>query len=360
MVARPASDKWEAIRNVRVTSCHLVGDVEESVRDWVGDDFGLSLLSMDEVDLGADDHARLWRAAGADGRRYAVKLTSGGTAAGLAVAAELARRGVPGVPAPVPARDGRLYTDHAGRRLSVVPWVSDRDAIAGMTREHWTAYGALLAAVHATPAPVPLPRDEHDPGRWTAIAHDVDARLRGEHADPLVRELDAVWRASTADRTALFELTERLAGRLRALEHELVLCHGDPHAYNLLLGDGPGRLWLIDWDDVLLAPRERDLIHVVGGVVGRPTPEQRSWFFEGYGPVELDPERLTYQLCLRALEDFAGFAAQVLDVAGPQPERERALRIVRIVLTKDEPGGIRAATESAGGPTRIRSYVERT
>jgi spectinomycin phosphotransferase len=45
-----------------------------------------------------------------------------------------------------------------------------------------------------------------------------------------------------------------------------VLCHADLHTWNVLV-DGDGRLWLVDWDEAILAPRERDLMFLVGGIV---------------------------------------------------------------------------------------------
>ncbi|MEK8105939.1 hypothetical protein NKG94_13775 [Micromonospora sp. M12] len=55
--------------------------------------FGLRLSTLDQVAHGADQHARLWLASTVDGARYAVKLSGGGTSAGLVVTAYLADQG---------------------------------------------------------------------------------------------------------------------------------------------------------------------------------------------------------------------------------------------------------------------------
>jgi Ser/Thr protein kinase RdoA (MazF antagonist) len=44
-----------------------------------------------------------------------------------------------------------------------------------------------------------------------------------------------------------------------------VLCHADLHTWNVLV-DSVGDLWIADWDEAVLAPRERDLMFVVGGI----------------------------------------------------------------------------------------------
>jgi spectinomycin phosphotransferase len=95
------------------------------------------------------------------------------------------------------------------------------------------------------------------------------------------------------------------------------------------------QLYLIDWDDVVLAPREQDLLFFLGGMgsLGPTTAAQEQAFFNGYGRVELDPIRLTYYRSARALEDIALWAEQAID----GPDREDCLRILRGVLG---PGGL--------------------
>jgi spectinomycin phosphotransferase len=51
----------------------------------------------------------------------------------------------------------------------------------------------------------------------------------------------------------------RLGEQIRRLDHPHMVCHTDIHAANIL-EDASGRLWVIDWDGLMLAPPERDLV----------------------------------------------------------------------------------------------------
>lgn len=322
----------------------------DRLREWVRADFGVDLSSVEPTRLGADETAELWHGAGPDGARFAVKLSGGGTSAGLALSAHLAARGVAGVAGPAPARDGRLYSVRAGRRLSIVPWLSDQGALAGpVSAAQWTAYGALLAAVHATEVTAALaqllPREDHSHDRIAAVVRAVDSEVAGRMAgpagaagaaDPLARALAELWRGSGRSVAALLAKADCLGRELRARpDAAMVVCHGDPHLGNVLLGAGQ-RVWLIDWDDAVLAPPERDLMFAIGGVLAFApvSRQQQAWFFDGYGPAEPDPDRLAYYRCVRALDDLGSWAAEVLDLGGhTQPERADALAIVRGMLS---------------------------
>ncbi|MEU8423153.1 phosphotransferase [Micromonospora sp. NPDC048835] len=311
-------------------------DAARQVAEQVWTGFGLRLSAMERITHGADQHARLWLAHTVDGDRYAVKLSGGGTPAGLVVTAYLAEQGVPGIAAPLRAVDGRLSVDHDGRRLSVVPWVSDRRALDGpMTAAHWRAYGEVLAAVHAAPVTDELSRllpagGAAYPSIVTAT-RAVAARLCDpDPADPLFAELAAVW-SGVADRVgALTGAVERLAVGPAARAGQGVVCHGDPHLGNLLLG-ADGQVWLIDWDDAVLAPPECDLMFVLGGVLAFApiTPEQQRAVLAGYGTADVDPVRLAWFLAVRALDDLSDWTRQALDADAEAADRDRAARIVR-------------------------------
>ncbi|MET8230582.1 phosphotransferase [Micromonospora sp. NPDC005298] len=309
------------------------------VAGWVRADFGLDVATLDEVTHGADQDARLWRALAGDGTRYAVKLSGGGTPAGLTVTAYLAERRVPGITAPLRTRDGRLWADRDGRRLTVVPWVSDNRALGGpMTGAHWRSYGEVLAAVHSVPVTGELagllPRGGSAYPRIVAATREMARRLRDPGPDPVVAELAAIWSAA-ADRVSLLtRAVERLA--VDQPPGTPVVCHGDPHLGNLLLGPD-GRVWLIDWDDAVLAPPECDLMFVVGGVLAFApvTAEQQEAVLAGYGTSDVDPTRLAWFLAVRALDDLSDWTRQALDRGAGDAERAVAGRIVRGLVSAD-------------------------
>ncbi|WP_067964801.1 phosphotransferase enzyme family protein [Nocardiopsis trehalosi] len=340
---------------------------ERRISGWLRDDFGLDVRHVVPVGGGADVRAAVFRATTVDGADLAVKWTTGGSPAGLAVPAFLAASGIEGAPAPVPTRAGGWWSEREGARLSAVRWVAGTPALdAPLGPAHWTAYGRLLARLHGgRPGPdvtrwVPRVDYAGDAARWAAGFDAVTARIdRAEAApgprallgagagtdprDPLVNRLLALWARQRPRLAELRDRTDRLAARLAAADSATgcaadspapspadphVLCHGDPHLGNVI-ATGPGAVALIDFDDAVLAPPEKDLMFVLGPGVLSFAPvddRQRAWFLAGYGPVRPDPDRLAYFRCVRALEDAGDLAAQVLDTAAhPAAARAEAL-----------------------------------
>ncbi len=310
---------------------------ERELVTWVRRDFGIDLIGAKPVGGGTDEAARTWRATTREGARVAVRVSSA-RAVGVWLASALALDGIPGVPMPWRTLDGRMWSQSGHQRLSVSTWVSDRPADPDrMTPEHWRALGRLLARVHAHPvtdALGPVPRAVTDPTDWVRRARDLPWTIvRHPRADGVTSALAGRLAGAVDALSAVADTAERLAGQVP--EREPVLCHGDPHLGNVLLG--ADMVWLVDWDDAVLGARERDLILVVGGVLSSwaVTPEQTTWFAEGYGPLDVDPDSLWLHACLRALEDVVGFADRVLDTEHfDREERTAAVEILAGVLSE--------------------------
>jgi aminoglycoside phosphotransferase (APT) family kinase protein len=91
----------------------------------------------------------------------------------------------------------------------------------------------------------------------------------------------------------------------QATNAPLVLCHGDPTIGNVILSDADGKLYLIDWDGVILAPKERDLAHFGG--------KERDYVLRGYSEVagtttlnETILEFYSHQWNIGEIADFGG------------------------------------------------------
>jgi spectinomycin phosphotransferase len=124
----------------------------------------------------------------------------------------------------------------------------------------------------------------------------------------------------------LVERAERLALALQANTPEFVVCHFDIHAGNLLVEDDH-KFYIVDWDDPLLAPKERDLMFIGGaqGFVGYTAQEEEALFYRGYGDTQIDPVALAYYRYERIIVDIAIYCEELLLTTEGGDDRERSL-----------------------------------
>jgi len=202
------------------------------------------------------------------------------------------------VVAPLPASDGAplhrlddryavsVFPFLAGRSYSFGPYPDER--LRGLALE-------LIAGLHrSTPAvrgrAAARPPGFTGRGDLEAFLLDPDRRWHGGPFSQPAHRLVATRASDLARLTAGFD---RLAAAARG---DLVITHGEPHPANLMSVDG--RLVLIDWDTVALAPPERDvsLIAAGAGDIDR--------YQEAAGR-QLDPDVITLYRLRWYLDDLA-------------------------------------------------------
>jgi spectinomycin phosphotransferase len=126
---------------------------------------------------------------------------------------------------------------------------------------------------------------------------------------------------------------DTLGGVLRKQSGRHVICHADLHPGNIIR-DQADRVFLIDWDDVMLAPKERDFLFV-GEPSAGSAQEDIPPFFQGYGETEIDWVALTYYLWERVVTDLIECGRQVFfrDDLGEETKAD-ACRLFRDILSE--------------------------
>jgi spectinomycin phosphotransferase len=157
-----------------------------------------------------------------------------------------------------------------------------------------------------------MPRETFEP-QGADLVRDLDVHI-GDRVfrEPAAHRIAAFWRGRRDEIRLLVHRAEELGQQLARRSPALVLCHADIHTANVLVGSD-GQLWIVDWDETVLAPKERDLMFVVGGGINDQMvgPRDEELFFEGYGMTALDALGLAYYRYAWAVSDVSAFGADV-------------------------------------------------
>lgn len=283
----------------------------------LGTHYDLNIIFVRFLPVGYDLNAFVYQAITNENVSYFVKLRVGvDPPPGLLVPRFLIEQGIPNILAPLRTRTGALWFALDTYSVVVTPFVRGENAmIVGLSETQWRAFGATLRAIHTGGFASRLHGDvpiETFSIPSAQLVRRVSERLQDVNfASPTAMELAAFWISKASLIEHLLARAEALGKELQSRPFELVLCHADIHAANIMVSEDGG-IYLVDWDGPLLAPRERDLLFIVGSMIARRVePQEEAWFFQGYGAVDVDKPALAYYRYERAIEDI-GEAGKVV------------------------------------------------
>ncbi len=309
------------------------------------DQYGLSVAQLTFLPLGADRNTAVYRAVGDDATPYFVKLRGGSfDETTILVPKLLYDQGIRQVIAPIATQDQQLWASLPDFGLTVSPFVEGRDGYQlDLTDQQWVEFGRALKAIHAAvmpPAVTDHIQRETYSDQWRGLVKRFMTLVETESfTDSIAAELAAFLRGKrTIDRANSSRGRQHSQRRSTARSLPLILCHADLHAGNLLIADD-GRLFIIDWDTLIRAPKERDLMFVGGGLFGgKWSPhDEETPFYQGYGAAEIDGEALVYYRFERIVQDIAAYCEEIL--LGDSGGQDRANGL-RQLTSQFQPGAV--------------------
>jgi spectinomycin phosphotransferase len=248
----------------------------------------------------------------------------------VAIPKFLSDRGIEHIIAPLALRTQELWTHLDNFNVVLYPFVEGHNGFeVELTDWQWIAFGAVLKAIHAVTLPVALAnrvqRENYLP-RWREKVMEFQALVETEtFNDPTAAKLAAFLRDQRSDILYLVDRAERLGVALQARSPECVLCHSDIHLGNVLVSTDD-TFYLVDWANPILAPKERDLMFIGGGIGKDVAAQEESLFYQGYGQTEIDPITLAYYRYERIVEDIATYCEEILLSDESPEDRENGFR----------------------------------
>jgi spectinomycin phosphotransferase len=317
---------------------------DEKIVACLAQEFGLLRAQIEFLPLGADLNTAVYRATIPDGVAYFVKLRRGALADILVTLPRYFHdHGLQHIIPPIPTHRGELWASLEPFKLILYPYIDGRDGYeASLSDQHWRALGDALRRIHTLPIPLALldriPQETYSPFYRERLTAFLEAIETAVYTDPVAIELAGILQARRDEVIDLLRRTERLAQQLQAQPAEFVVCHADLHAGNVLI-EANGGLYIVDWDTLIRAPKERDLMYAGGGqFANRRTPEaEEALFYQGYGPTPVDQAALAFYRYERIVEDLAIYCEQLLMRDAGGEDRAQSLQYF---LSNFQPGGV--------------------
>jgi len=283
------------------------------------DVYGLRVGHIAFLPLGADRNTAVYRVVADDETPYFLKLRGGVfDETSVALPKFLSDQGITQIIAPLLTKSGQLWASLEAFKTILYPFVEGRNGYeVDLPDRHWVEFGRTLKRIHTAALPSALvsriQQETYSP-QWREIVKTFLKRVEDDRfADPVAVKLASVMRVKRDEIADLVGRAERLAHALDARSPAFVLCHSDIHAGNILIG-ADDAFYIVDWDNPILAPKERDLMFVGGGqgFTGHTPQEEEALFYWGYGEAQVDPVALAYYRYERIIQDIAVYCEQLL------------------------------------------------
>lgn len=202
-----------------------------------------------------------WTATATTDAKWFIKAdrgTSTTRTAAYLTAANLRDNGLDFVHAAIPDRCGELRRRVGAWEMSVFPFINGRNPDFTNTTER-AQIAEVIGELHRH---LPIPATAL---RWTAgvgqseLIHLLDLELDQPWTHgPYAARAQALVRDNLSGIRELLSLHHQLTDRLHQSDRPWVITHGEPHGGNTMI-DNLGQVHLIDCDDLMLSPAERDL-----------------------------------------------------------------------------------------------------
>ncbi len=279
---------------------------DEKIIRYLCDAYGLTVTELEFLPIGYDAQASVYRVTTDSRQPYFLKVRRDAICkACIQAVYYLKTHGVEEVVAPLPTLMGVLWGSIDPFTLILYPFIEgDVGMTVGLSDEQWIAFGDSLRRLHTIQLPVELLTQIHRENfapKWSGIVRKLQAEIQQHTYDNLYEdEMAAFWRERQEQISQIVERTKTLGQMLQARSLDFVPCHADIHTANVLLS-ADGNLHIVDWDQLILAPKERDLMFVAGEML----------FFQGYGKVDLNALGMAYYRYEWVVQELGDFGERV-------------------------------------------------
>lgn len=290
---------------------------EQSIINYLNNYYGIETHTLTFLPLGADANALIYKADTYD-KSYFVKLKKGThDDISIAIMNLLQNAGLQQIILPITTIHGQSIQHTEYLTLIVYPFIiGDNGFNQALTEEQWLILGTALRKLHEIVVPISLQqrlRQEIYSPKWRASVRSLYAYIKTKPiGSGVALELQDFMRKNAKAIYRLVNHAEQLAQKLQNDSTQFVLCHSDIHGGNVLI-DSNNAIYIVDWDDPIMAPKERDLMFIGGGVANVwNKPHEEAYFYKGYGETKVNRTILAYYRHERIVEDIALFGENIL------------------------------------------------
>lgn len=304
--------------------------------------YGIDIRAVQLIMSGADMNALAYKA-DSESHSYFVKLKYGyHDEINLSIIRLLHDSGVKEIIFPILTLEAKLFQQLKHFKVIVYPFIDASDGFTqNLTEKQWRQLGTVLRQIHETSVPFSIQhqlRKETYSPKWRDMVRSFYGKIESDNSnDKITANFKSFFNQNCHSIRQLVDSAEELSKKIQPNLNHYVLCHSDIHAGNVLVVNEES-IYIIDWDEPMLAPKERDLMFIGAGIGNTwNKPHEIPYFYEGYGKVNMNHTLLSYYRHERIVEDIAVYTQDLLT---PEQNDQSRLESLKHFKSMFEPNDV--------------------
>ena len=317
---------------------------EQEIIELLKNYYGINVQSVQLISGGADFNAFVYKADSKDNSNsYFVKFKYGRhDDMSLSIIRLLHDSGIKELIVPINTLEGNSSQLSDRFRIIVYPFIHAPNGFTkNLTENQWKQLGTALRSIHDISVPALIHnqlRKETYSTQWRDLVRSFYSRIQPELSDDkITADFKVFFKQKSTQIHRLVDSAEELSKKIHPDPEHYVLCHSDVHAGNILVANNDS-IYIIDWDEPMMGPKERDLMFIGGGVGNVwNSPQEIDYFYEGYGTTDIDKTMLSYYRHERIVEDLAIYG---IDLLAQDQNDESRMEMLQYFTAMFEPNDV--------------------
>ena len=304
-----------------------------NIQEIVHKEYGFSIANIEKLNSGFDANTMVFKISSTEQKDYFLKIRSRYFSEScIKVPFWLSKEaGLANIIEPIETMDKNLYVKESSSYIMMYPYIigkSGWDVI--LTKEQFIEFGRFMYKLHSVKPPngyfKTIPIDKYNRKHIETVKKYLKNHKELLHNDSIIADFNT---ALETNHSAINEIVYYLENTVETLREKICLCHGDINAGNLLFSEND--LYIVDWDTLALASKEKDLMYIGGGIGNKwNNNDDIEYFYKGYGQeIEIDKNLIKYHRCKRIIQDIFYFVKEINDLKYGNERRNDVLRVFK-------------------------------
>jgi spectinomycin phosphotransferase len=304
-----------------------------NIQEIIHKEYGFSIANIEKLNSGFDANTMVFKVSSTEQKEYFLKIRSKYfTESCINVPFWLSKKaGLANIIDPLETMDKKLYVKTSSSYIMMYPYINGKSGWdVSLTKEQFIDYGRFMYKLHSVNLPndclKTIPMDKYNRKHIETVKKYLKNHKRRLSNDSVIMDFST---ALETNQSAINEIIHYLENTVETSREKICLCHGDINAGNLLLSEN--NLYIVDWDTLVLASKEKDLMYIGGGIGNKWNNDvDVEYFYKGYGQeIEIDKKLIKYYRCKRIIQDIFYFVKEINDFKYGNDRRNDVLRVFK-------------------------------